>query len=214
MIGKQCVKIDLTGQRFGRLTVIGEASHDMKTHVIKWYCRCDCGKITKVRIGNLRSGHTQSCGCLLREKLLASVITHGKSYTRLYKIRNGMRQRCRNKNCKSYPTYGGRGIKVCDEWENSFEAFYKWAMENGYADNLTIDRIDVNGNYEPSNCRWADKFTQDNNRRSSHFITVGEKTYTLSEWGRIKGLKPEVIYKRLSRGWKPEEAIMGKKEAV
>ena len=203
-------KIDLTGQRFGRLTVIGFASRDKKYGHAKWLCQCDCGKITDVDSSNLRRGQ-QSCGCLSRENLLASVTKHGKRHTRLYGIWVGMRQRCRDKNNKSYKRYGGRGITVCDEWNKDFTVFEKWAIENGYADNLSIDRIDNNGNYEPSNCRWADDFTQNNNKRDNVLITVGNDTYTATEWARLSGLKPSTIHNRLFIGWKPEDAVMRKR---
>jgi len=209
--GKQGIRIDLTGQRFGRLVVIGIASHDMKTGVTKWACHCDCGKTLEVRGYNLRNGHSQSCGCLSRETTSKSFKTHGKSHTRLFNTWCSMRQRCRDKKCKSYKNYGGRGIKVCEEWNNSYEAFETWALNNGYADNLSIDRIDVNGNYEPSNCRWADNFIQHNNTRNNHFITINGERHTIAEWERIKGFKPDTIHVRIRRGWKPEEAVTGKR---
>jgi len=205
------VKIDLTGQRFGRLTVIGEASNKTKGGRPKWRCLCDCGKNTEVESSHLRSGDTQSCGCLSRDMTIARSIMHGKTHTRLFITWNSMRQRCRDKNCKNYPHYGGRGIKVCDEWDKDFTAFETWALSNGYADNLSIDRIDNEGNYEPSNCRWSDRLTQQNNTRKNHFISISEETHTIAEWARIKGLKPNTIHWRLRMGWKPEDAILGKK---
>ena len=143
---------DLTGQRFGRLTVLERTE-------LKWLCKCDCGNKKIVAGGHLVSGDTKSCGCLR--------IKHGMRNTRLYSIWHGMKERCYNTKHKFYKHYGGRGIKVCEEWKNDFQTFADWALSHGYADNLTIDRIDVNGNYEPSNCQWATNAEQQRNKRNS-----------------------------------------------
>jgi hypothetical protein len=211
MSGKPGIRIDLKGQRFGRLVVIGKTSHDMKTSQTKWSCHCDCGNNIEVRGGNLRNGHSQSCGCLRRDNASKTFKAHGKSHTRLFNIWCSMRQRCRDKNCANYPSYGGRGITVCESWEKDFTVFEAWALNNGYADNLSIDRINVNGIYEPSNCRWADIFTQQNNTRNNSYITIDGETHTYAEWERIKGLKINTIHNRIRKGWKPEEAVIGKR---
>lgn len=144
-------KIDLTGQRFGRLTVIEEAGHSSER--IKWLCKCDCGNITSTpTTKTLRNGRCQSCGCIERES--ANSKTHGKSSMRLFYAWNGMKQRCYNPNAKSYQHYGHRGIAVCPEWRHDFQAFYDWAIANGYEEGLTIDRLDNDGDYEPDNCQW------------------------------------------------------------
>lgn len=130
---------------------------------------------------------------------------HGQRHSRIYNIYYHMKNRCYNVKDNRYNQYGDRGIKVCDEWKNSFKSFYEWSMNNGYNDNLTIDRIDNNGNYEPLNCRWVDNFTQMQNRSNNHFITINGETKVLFEWCRIYGLNPTTINQRIKRGWKKED---------
>ena len=169
---------DIRGERFGRL-VVEEFAYQKKTEhntASYWVCKCDCGNIITTSSNSLKSGSTKSCGCIRKEK--SSV--HCKSMTtiryhneRLYAVWRTMRSRCLNPNRPEYKNYGGRGIKVCDEWKNNFSSFYEWALANGYDKNAkrsdcTLDRIDVNGNYEPSNCRWVDMFTQAQNKRRNY----------------------------------------------
>lgn len=158
--------IDLTGKRFGRLTVIEKTSIDTSKEVC-WLCQCDCGNITKpIRSSDLRRGDAISCGCFRKEFMSKKQTVHGLENTRVYNIWNNMNYRCYNAKSNNYKYYGSRGITVCDEWRNSVKAFYDWAMSNGYSDDLTLDRIDVNGNYEPSNCRWVTMKVQNNNKRN------------------------------------------------
>ena len=134
--------------------------------------------------------------------------THGKQPARLYRIWAGMIQRCTNPNKDSYPFYGGRGIEVCDEWRGDFIAFRFWAITNGYADNLTLDRIDNDGNYEPSNCRWETHLNQCNNTRRNHLLTFQGETHTISEWARIVGMKADTLERRINaHGWSIERAL-------
>lgn len=197
--------IDLTGQRFGRLTVIkrdgtiyGQAS---------WLCICDCGKSVVVRGYCLRKGETRSCGCLAAELAQKRLITHGATKTRLFKIWSNMIARCYKPYHKSFKDYGGRGISICDEWLHSFAKFQGWAIANKYADNLSIDRINVNGNYEPSNCQWLTMKEQGQNRRTSRIITINNCSKTLSEWADKYGIIPETIARRIKAGWSEEKAI-------
>lgn len=150
---------DLIGQRFGKLTVIADAGRTEGRCI--WLCICDCGNTTEVRSGNLIQGNVKSCGCLRRE----TPSKHNGKGTRLYNIWRAMRQRCEYPKHKSYVDYGGRGIRVCTEWDESFASFREWAINNGYTDELTIDRKNVNGDYNPNNCRWITREEQNRNTR-------------------------------------------------
>lgn len=196
---------DITGRRFGRLTVIGIAGRDNHRQVI-WRCRCDCGKEANVRGYSLRSGNTQSCGCLADERRAETHRKHGGTHTRLYRIWGGMKARCFSPNEPCYPYYGGRGIKVCDEWL-SFETFQTWAISHGYRDDLTIDRINVNGHYEPSNCRWATLKVQQNNKRSNRVIEFNGESRTLQEWAEAIGINHSTLIERIERWGSVEEAL-------
>lgn len=193
---------DLTNQRFERLTVIELSGQDKHGHAL-WLCKCDCGNEKIIMSSNLIRGLTKSCGCLQDE----SRTKHNMLNTRIYKIWEEMKCRCFNKNYKRYHDWGGRGIKVCDEWKNSFQAFYDWSMKHGYKDNLSIDRIDNDGNYEPSNCRWATCKEQNRNKRNNRLITYKGETHCLSEWVEILNLSKSAIEGRLKRGWSVEKTF-------
>lgn len=194
---------DLTGQRFGRLTVIERAGSNKQGRAM-WLCRCDCGN-TKIVIGhNLQSGSTRSCGCISKENPHHTL--HGQTNTRLFRIWYSMKRRCLSPNSDRYPYYGGRGITICDEWL-SFENFYKDAMALGYADDLTIDRIDVNDGYHFTNVRFVSMQIQQNNKRNNRFITYKGETKTIAEWERKMGFSKDRLWSRLSAGWSVEEAL-------
>ncbi len=164
--------VDLTGNRYGFLTVAEYCG--IVNHKAMWKCVCDCGNITIVKSNNLRTGTTTSCGCMRGHRPNQTL---AKDHPRLYGVWAAMKRRCYNKSCARYKSYGGRGIKVCDEWQ-TFEPFFNWAMSNGYNEkaqygDCTIDRIDVDGNYEPNNCRWVDMKTQASNKRQNK---GGDKT--------------------------------------
>lgn len=190
---------DMTGQKFGRLTVIKYVYSD-KHHNAVWQCQCKCGNIVEVRGDMLRNGNTKSCGCLCT--------THHKSNTRLYHTWQQAKDRCYNKNNKDYRDYGGRGIAVYDEWKDDFTAFYNWATENGYRDDLTLDRVDVNSNYTPDNCRWLTIKQQNRNKRNNKNYTINGETKCLAEWCEILNLKYNRIYNRIHKyHWSIERAL-------
>ena len=207
---------DLTNQKFGRLLALKYYGKSKDNRSI-WTCKCDCGNIINVMSKSLKSGNTKSCGCLHREMMQnrkgnkCNFYKHGKTNTRLFYIWQGMKHRCYNVLDKHYKFYGGKGIKVCDEWLEDFINFYNWAITNGYREDLTIDRIDVNGNYEPENCRWATAKEQANNRSNNRFVTYNEETHTLSEWSKITGIKSDTLLKRINLyKWSIQRALTEK----
>ncbi len=201
---------DVTGCRFGRLIALEPNGRDKSGYVV-WRCKCDCGREVDVSNKYLGKG-TMSCGCLAKELSAKRLETHGKSRSRIYRVHRTMMMRCYNPNAHEYENYGGRGITVCDEWHD-FERFYEWAVQNGYDENskkqseCTIDRIDHNGNYEPSNCRFVSMKTQQRNKRSNVLITYNGETHCMSEWAEIAGLKYVTFCHRLKAGWSMEDAM-------
>ena len=209
MMGK---RLDIRpGERFGRLTIIKEV--ECRNWVRRFLCRCDCGVERIVRLGALRNRSVVSCGCYMRENnsrvMSERNKTHGLSKTRLYRIWCGMKSRCYNSNDTTYKNYGGREIEICDEWlgENGFITFYNWAMQNGYADNLTIERNNHEGNYEPDNCRWIPIEDQAKNTRRIRLVRIGNDVKSLSEWCRVLNVSMSTVYKRLNKGWSAEKAL-------
>lgn len=196
--------IDLTGCRFGKLYVIKRANKTDSYGRIYWLSRCDCGKTKNILGNSLRRGLTKSCGCLHKNNFEP---THGQSGTRLYKIYQGMKSRCYNKNNVGYKNYGARGIVVCGEWLDNFENFYNWAMSNGYQNTLSIERKDYNGNYEPSNCKWATREEQNNNSRHNTYITFNGCSHTIKQWSDMTGIKETTLISRLQYGWSIKDTL-------
>ncbi len=200
-------KIPMIGNRFGRLTVIAEGGITTNRKY-KWICQCDCGNITPPIDGyKLRNGETKSCGCYKKELTVKRNRRHGLCYTRIHSIWVNMKDRCYNPNNQHFYRYGGRGITVCDEWLNSLTSFYDWATENGYSDNLTIDRIDNNKGYSPENCRWATVEEQNNNREHHILLEINGETKNIAQWAKESGLKYRTIHARYNRGWTGESLI-------
>ena len=196
---------DMTGQRRGRLVVVERAGTD-KSRCVLWKCKCDCGNEVVVRGTDIRAEKIQSCGCYSTENTRLRTLTHGKTRTRLYRIWAGMKQRCTNPKEDRYHRYGGRGITICDDWLD-FQNFHNWAMTNGYRDDLTIDRINNDGNYEPSNCRWTTIKEQSNNKSTNVFIEYNGERKTIKQWEEQTGIPSNRIWWRLHEGWTIEETL-------
>lgn len=205
---------NLIGEQFGRWTVIDSAPDKVTAsgyHNIMWRCRCKCGTIKEVRGKSLLYGDSTSCGCFAKENMSNATSKHHGFGTRLYNVWDSMRQRCRNPRNHAYRHYGGRGISICKEW-NDFSNFRMWAMANGYdADaefgKCTIDRIDCNGDYSPTNCRWTDVRTQANNKRDSIWLEYKGKHLPLTKWAEIVGLDYTTLWKRYKLGKTPEQIL-------
>lgn len=196
-------KLDLTGQKYGRLTAVKDCGRNSRGLVL-WLCNCDCGKTKVVNSHYLRGGNVQSCGCLKTE----GRGTHRMSYSSEHEAWTGMKQRCLCPTNKRFPLYGARGIKVCERWLQ-FENFLA-DMGQKPTPQHTLDRIDTNGNYEPSNCRWADSKTQQNNRRNNRFLEFNGQKLTCSQWAEKMGISSDLLRQRIDRdGWSIAQALGG-----
>ena len=194
---------DRTGERYNSLVCIRP---EKRGGYIYWLCKCDCGNETIVRGENLTSGAVKSCGCAGDH----SNRIHGMSHTRLHNIWSRLFYRCYNPKCVHFKHYGGRGIRVCDEWHGTggFQRFMKWALSNGYEETLTLDRINVNGNYEPDNCRWITQKQQMNNTRVNRFVSYNGQTHTVAEWSEITGISYATLSQRINKlNWPIEKAL-------
>ena len=196
--------IDNTGKKYGRLTVVSR--NHKKPHVTHWDCLCSCGNYIVAFGGNLKNGHTESCGCLQKEAASKAKKTHGKTCSLEYHSWSGLKGRCLNPKNHKYPNYGGRGIKVCDRWENSFENFLADMGEKPSASH-SIERVDNNGDYTPENCIWGTASQQANNKTSSVFMEHNGVTLTQSQWSIKLGGSDKLVLKRLKRGWSKEKAL-------
>lgn len=196
------------GNKYGKLTIVSYDTKKNNLHYVN--CKCDCGNTKSIWLGSLTSNKTKSCGCIRKElfkKNKKDRTTHGQTDTRLYNIYRGMKARCYRKSEKRYHSYGGRGIKIYDEWLDDFMNFYNWAYANGYNDDLTIDRNDNNGNYEPNNCRWITEAEQHNNTSRNINITYNGETKTLKQWSEFTGINYHTLRKRHKMGWSVEDML-------
>lgn len=197
----------MIGKTFGNLTVVGRVRNNKWNDAV-WECICVCGRVSYRRTTELNRGISTDCGHHSKEKVHKK---HGdashKRQARLYRIYHDMIRRCEKPYRDDYERYGGRGISVCEEWRNSYEAFRSWSLENGYSEDLTIDRIDVNGNYSPENCKWSTCTEQANNKRNNHIVEYHGERYTLAELGRIVGVPGYVLGARIRLGWDIERAV-------
>lgn len=197
------VRVDLTGKRYGKLTVIGIAE-DVVGKRKKWLCRCDCGNECVVLGYNLQSGHIRNCRECGFKALSEKRTTHGKRHEKIYYVWYDMIRRCEKETDKSYKNYGARGISVCEEWHDPCK-FFEWADKSGYKHGLELDRIDVNGNYCPENCRWITSLENNNNRRNNVFISMNGEEHTISEWCRILGVTAKKFNYHRGKGYTGDE---------
>lgn len=198
---------NLIGQRFGRLLVL-ERADNVKGRAY-WLCQCDCGAKKAVMGKLLLNGSTQSCGCLMRERVAESAhnrAKHGDYKTRLYHIWKGMKDRCYLQTVSGYKNYGAKGIKVCDEWQQ-YIPFREWALSHGYTDKLTIDRINNDKDYCPENCRWATTKEQRHNSSQNHFLEYNNEKHTIDEWAEIINTNYHTLWNRIKCGWSVEDAL-------
>jgi len=196
---------DLTGRKFGLLTVLRRVEN--KCNRSRWECMCDCGSLTVAYSNMLITGRHVSCGCLKAQRIGKLNYKHGQSNaikrgkgTRLYESWKGMKARCYYLKHKDYKSYGGRGIIICEEWRGNYLSFYEWAIANGYKEGLTIDRKDSDGPYSPDNCRWTTMEVQNNNKSCVRKITANGETHTIAEWAKITGINKRLIAQRVDHG--------------
>lgn len=204
---------DLTGQKFGKLTVLGISGRN-KYNALIWMCKCDCGNYADVLSRSLITGHTKSCGCIKGYKQVkhnTEIKYHGGSNIRLYHVWVDMKQRCINPNKSNYVWYGAKGISVCDEWKD-FEKFKEWAYENGYDDKApvgycTLDRIDNDKDYEPQNCRWVSMAEQNRNKSYHRYVEYHGEKYTVTQLADKVGMNKDTLVYRLNANWSVEDAV-------
>ena len=205
---------DRTGQKYGRLLAIKYLYTNKRKKAV-WLCKCECGKYIEVPSDNLAIGNTKSCGCLhsdMSKEKIKKIIENQTKYKKPHQkhiitVFNQIKTRCYNENCKAYKNYGGRGIKVCDKWLDNPNSFYEWSINNGYKKGLSIDRIDVNKDYEPNNCRWITNLEQQNNKRNNKYLEFNGEKHTYAEWSRIFNIPTATISDRVRRGFTIEKIL-------
>lgn len=195
--------IDLTGKKFGRLTVLKIDKKVRRSYY--WLCKCDCGTLKSIKGSHLKDGKIVSCGCYQKELATILGTKHGMSKHKLSKVFDTMKDRCYNPNNKSYKNYGERGIKICEEWLNDNKKFFEWSLNNGYEEGLSIDRINVNDNYCPENCRWVNQSQQMRNTRINVYITYKGEKHTLIEWSEILNISYNALQYRRKKKWATEK---------
>ena len=203
-------KLNLVGKAFGKLLVVSHETENQRGYSI---CKCECGITTKVRNDSLTSGKTTSCGCFSREVAKEVHTSHGDSNARLYRIYKKMKARCYYQKNERYDRYGGRGISICDEWLSDYKEFKRWAITNGYTDELSIDRIDNDGDYTPENCRWVGIITQSNNKGNNRRVADSSGNIkTVAEWSRALDVPYRFMHNRIRCGKTVEEIALEFKE--
>lgn len=203
MRGSPINPAEFIGKKYNKLTLIEYLGRLKADHHHYYRCMCECGNESIATLYKMRTGHTKACGCLIGKM-------HGVFNHRLYRIWASMKTRCHNPNAAAYKSYGGRGIYVCDEWRNSYKLFYRWSMDNGYKDSLSIDRKENSKGYNPSNCRWVTMKQQQNNKTNNVFITFNGETHTIAEWSEIIDVRQQTISARYKNGW-PLNMVLSKK---
>lgn len=203
-------KSDLIGRTFGAFVVLEEAPPKIRANgkkVRMWKCQCSCGNVRYLNKREIDTEKRKSCGCKWGEYQRMSRIQHGDSHMRLHNTWSGIRARCYCKTDYHYQWYGARGIRMNDAWKDDYAAFKEWALDNGYSPELSLDRIDNNGNYTPDNCRWTTQKAQSNNTRRNRMITAFGETLTLAQWAEKSGIPYHTLKRRIYLGWTPEDAL-------
>lgn len=205
-------KVDRIGERFGRLTIVEEKEPKLykpRTYARIFLCKCDCGNMVVASYTNLKAGNVRSCGCLKKDcgKGILSNESQNQDKLRLHMIWRSMKNRCSANSGRYYKNYKLRGISVCEEWKKDFNAFYEWAINNGYYPTLSIDRIDGTKGYSPDNCRWATAKMQANNIKTNVIITYNGESHTIPEWSQITNIPSYVIRNRRNYGWNVERIL-------
>ena len=205
-------RISHNGEKYGRLTIIKDIENGVRPSGHSYRrveCLCECGNVIRCALADVLSGSISSCKCYRNDYFTK----HGCNmknhpYKRVYNIYMDIKKRCYNNKSKSFPNYGARGVRMCDEWFHDFTSFLEWSLKNGYSSDLTIDRINVDGDYEPSNCRWATKKEQANNKRTNRKITIFGITKNLTEWCEFLHIKWGTFKSRRRMGWNEIDCLI------